>query len=43
MAGRAKQAIVKLFAAADIEIGGGRPWDLQVHDENFYGRVLSGG
>jgi cyclopropane-fatty-acyl-phospholipid synthase len=43
MAGKAKQAIGKLFAAADIEIGGGRPWDVQVHDENFYGRVLSGG
>ncbi len=43
MSGKAKQALGKLLAAADIEINGGRLWDLQVHDEMLYGRVLSGG
>ena len=29
------------MALADLRIGGDRPWDLQVHDERFYGRVLT--
>ena len=32
-----------LLALADIQVNGNRPWDIQVHDERFYGRVLSGG
>ncbi len=30
------------MALADLRIGGDRPWDLQVHDERFYSRVLIG-
>lgn len=30
-----------LFTAADIEINGSRPYDIQVHDERFYKRALS--
>jgi cyclopropane-fatty-acyl-phospholipid synthase len=35
--------VIHLFAQAGIEIGGSRPWDLQVHDDRFYPRLLAGG
>ena len=38
-----KQIAEQLLAAADVKIGGERPWDLQVHDERFYMRVLKEG
>lgn len=38
---RAKANVERVLAVADIEIGGSRPWDIQVHDERFYTRVLS--
>src|SRR5262245_3481772 len=39
----ALRRVTELLASADIEIGGNRPWDLQVHDERFFQRVLSYG
>ncbi|MBP9757416.1 MAG: cyclopropane fatty acyl phospholipid synthase [Candidatus Pacebacteria bacterium] len=36
-------AITDVFRQADIEIDGTRPWDIQVHDERLYGRLLSSG
>ncbi len=39
----ARSVVEKLLAKADIQIGGERPWDIQVHDERVYGRVLSQG
>ncbi len=39
----AKTEVSKLFALADVKINGSRPWDIQVHDERFYQRVLSDG
>jgi cyclopropane-fatty-acyl-phospholipid synthase len=37
-----KNLVEKLFKMADIEIGGNsRPWDIQVHNEKFYPRVIS--
>ena len=33
----------ELLASADIKVGGERPWDLQIHDERFYERVLRDG
>jgi cyclopropane-fatty-acyl-phospholipid synthase len=30
-----------VLARGDIQIGGSRPWDLQIHDERFFKRVLS--
>jgi cyclopropane-fatty-acyl-phospholipid synthase len=39
----AKDKVSELLAAADIRIGGDRPWDLQVHDERLYRRVLAEG
>jgi len=32
-----------ILAPADIRINGDRPWDLQVHDERLYSRVLASG
>jgi cyclopropane-fatty-acyl-phospholipid synthase len=35
------RAIVEeALAMGDIQIDGSRPWDIQVHDERFYERVL---
>ena len=31
----------EIFAAADICLDGRRPWDIRVHDDRFYARVLS--
>lgn len=39
----AKETIEGLLGKADIKINGNRPWDIQVKDERFYGRVLSQG
>jgi cyclopropane-fatty-acyl-phospholipid synthase len=38
-----KQEVQKLFSLADIKINGKRPWDIKIHNEKFYGRVLSQG
>ena len=32
-----------LLALADVRVGGGRPWDIQVHDEGFFPHVLAQG
>jgi cyclopropane-fatty-acyl-phospholipid synthase len=32
-----------LLASADVRIGGDRPWDIHVHDDRLYRRVLMGG
>ena len=39
----AARKVAGVFALAGIQIGGRRPWDLQVHDERFYHRLLAGG
>jgi hypothetical protein len=36
-------AIPKLLNLADIRINGERPWDLQLHDERLFDRVLAEG
>lgn len=38
-----KQKITELLSYADIEVNGNRPWDLQVHNEQLYRRVLTKG
>jgi cyclopropane-fatty-acyl-phospholipid synthase len=38
-----RDRIEELLALADVRIGGTRPWDLRVHDERLYGRVLAEG
>jgi cyclopropane-fatty-acyl-phospholipid synthase len=37
----AKQTAEYLLSLADIKINGSRPFDIQVHDERFYKRVLA--
>ena len=39
----AARKVAEIFALAGIEIGGKRPWDLQVHDWRFYQRLLAEG
>ncbi len=36
-----ERLVTALLAAAGVTIGGGRPWDLEVHDPRFYGRVIA--
>ena len=43
MFAKSKSLIVDLLKHADVEVGGSRPWDLQVHDERLYERVISYG
>ena len=35
--------VLKLLSAVDVGVDGERDWDLQVHDDRFYGRVLRRG
>lgn len=35
-----KNELQELLLSADIRIGGDRPWDIQVHNEGFYRRVV---
>ena len=39
----AREQVTRLLAAANIEVGGGRAHDIQVHDERFYDRLLAEG
>lgn len=36
-----KSLVKKLLSFAGIEINGSNPWDIQIHDERFYKRVVS--
>ncbi len=38
-----KKQVEALFALADIQVNGSKPWDIQVHNDAFYDRVLAGG
>lgn len=38
-----QRAVQELLEPADVEVNGDRPWDLQVHNDDFYRRVLAGG
>jgi cyclopropane-fatty-acyl-phospholipid synthase len=40
---RAQDLFVDLLARADVQVGGSRPWDLQVHDERLWARLLRDG
>ena len=40
---RAKAWASELLSLADVKINGSRPWDMEVHDERFYDRVLREG
>ena len=36
-----RRQVTALLEQADVHIDGGRPWDIQVHDERFFRRVLA--
>jgi len=38
-----KTRVEHLLALGDVRIGGDRPWDISVHNERFYSRVLGQG
>lgn len=38
-----KQVFQKLLDSVDIQINGARPWDIQVHDDELYQRILRKG
>ena len=38
-----EKMVTDLFAAADVEINGSRPWDIQVNQDLFYKRLVTGG
>ncbi len=39
----APAAVKQLLQSADIRINGSRPWDLQIHNQDIYPRLLDGG
>ena len=41
MPSQSETIIRGLLASADIEVNGSNPWDIQIHDDRFYRRVLS--
>jgi len=38
-----RHKVQQLFTLADVQIGGNRPWDIQVHENKFYANLLAGG
>jgi cyclopropane-fatty-acyl-phospholipid synthase len=38
---RTEQTVRELLSMADIEVGGGRPWDMEVRDDGVYRRLLT--
>lgn len=38
-----KKIVQEMLEPSDIQLDGERQWDLQIHNPDFYGRVLSGG
>ena len=38
---KAEDVIRELLGLAEVEVNGSSPWDVQVHDDRFYSRVLS--
>jgi cyclopropane-fatty-acyl-phospholipid synthase len=36
-----REIVEETFAAAGVRINGSRPWDIQVHNEDFYPRVIA--
>jgi cyclopropane-fatty-acyl-phospholipid synthase len=38
----AKKTMHELATLANVKVNGDRPWDIQIHNENFYPRILKG-
>lgn len=43
MSRKAKQMISDIFTKSGVQINGSNPWDIKIHDEGFYDRVLAQG
>lgn len=43
MGKRSKAFITGILARCDIEVGGDRPWDVRIHDERLYERLMTQG
>lgn len=41
--GRLAETFQTILSAADVQVGGSRPWDIVVHNPNFYERVFHKG
>ena len=41
--GKSRKTAEGILSLAGIEINGTHPWDIQVHNDNFYQRVLTQG
>ncbi|MEP6927783.1 MAG: cyclopropane fatty acyl phospholipid synthase, partial [Ginsengibacter sp.] len=39
----AKKSVTELLSIAGVTVNGNAPWDIKVHNDNFYERVLAGG
>jgi len=39
----AKDTLLDIFEHADIKVNGDRPWDIQIHNEGFYSRIMGKG
>lgn len=42
-AASSKRTLEKLLAPLEVKFNGPNPWDMQIHENRFYDRVLSGG
>ena len=40
---RVKKILCKMLGPSGVQVDGSRPWDIRVHNSDFYERVLSGG
>lgn len=40
MSSRTKALSTELFGLAGIEVNGPNPWDVQIHDESTYDRII---
>jgi cyclopropane-fatty-acyl-phospholipid synthase len=40
---RVKKILCKMLGPSGVQVDGSRPWDIRVHNPDFYERVLSGG
>src|SRR5262249_17974411 len=39
----ARELVTEALAAGDVEVGGSRPWDMRVHDDRAFERMLRDG
>lgn len=39
----AREVVEEVLARIDVRLNGNRPWDIRVHNPDFYSRVLAGG